>query len=106
MLNNKEFLYELNNYVSPAAGYKASICLSPFHHRLQSLLTVLNWFLLLLVACMCLLLLYSKLCLKPPLKKDKTKIVMTNGSLMNVERIAECTYWNILQYLCPAPSDY
>ena len=71
MLNNKEFLYELNNYVSPAAGYKANICLSPFHHRLQWLLAVLNWFLLLLVACMCLLLLYSKLCLKPLLKKDR-----------------------------------
>ena len=31
---------------------------------------------------------YSKTCLKRPLKKDKTK---TNGSLMKVESIAECS---------------
>ena len=31
-------------------------------------------------------------------KKDKTKILMTNGSLMKVESIAECSPWNILQY--------
>ena len=35
---------------------------------------------------------YSKTCLKQPLKKDKTKILITNGSLKKVERIAEC-YW-------------
>ena len=29
---------------------------------------------------------YSKTCLKGPLKKDKTKILMTNGSLMKIER--------------------
>ena len=29
---------------------------------------------------------------------DKTKILMTNGSLMNVESIAECFTWNIQQY--------
>ena len=34
---------------------------------------------------------YSKPCLKRPLKIDKTKILMTHGSLMNVERIAECS---------------
>ena len=32
---------------------------------------------------------YSKTCLKQPLKKDKTKILITNGSLMKVKRIAE-----------------
>ena len=32
---------------------------------------------------------YSKTCLKQPLKKDKTKLFITNGSLMKVERIAE-----------------
>ena len=32
----------------------------------------------------------SKTCVKLSLKKDKTKILMTNGSLMNVESIAEC----------------
>ena len=31
-------------------------------------------------------------------KIDKTKVLMTNGSLMKVERIAECTLWSILQY--------
>ena len=31
-------------------------------------------------------------------KVDKTKILMTNGSLMKVESIAECSPWSILQY--------
>ena len=30
-------------------------------------------------------------------KIDKTKILMTNGSLMKVESIAECSPWSILQ---------
>ena len=35
--------------------------------------------------------LYSKACVKRPLKKkDKTKILMTNGSLIKVKSIAEC----------------
>ena len=34
---------------------------------------------------------YSKTGLKQPLKKDKTKILIKNGSLMKVERIAECS---------------
>ena len=33
---------------------------------------------------------YNKTCLKQPLKKDKTKIFITNGSLMKVKSIAEC----------------
>ena len=41
---------------------------------------------------------YSKACLKQPLKKDKTKTLITNGSLMKVEGIAECSLWSILQY--------
>ena len=43
---------------------------------------------------------YSKTCLKRPLKIDKTKILMTNGSLMNSEgqSIAECSPWTILHY--------
>ena len=48
---------------------------------------------------------YSKTCLKQPLKKDKTKILIKNGSLMKVERIAECSPWSILQYFWPALSD-
>ena len=31
-------------------------------------------------------------------KIDKTKILMTNGSLMKVESIAECSLWSSLQY--------
>ena len=31
-------------------------------------------------------------------KIDKTKILMTNGSLMTVESISECSPWSILQY--------
>ena len=31
-------------------------------------------------------------------KIDKTNISMTNGSLMKVESIAECSPWSILQY--------
>ena len=34
---------------------------------------------------------YNKTCLKRPLKIDKTKILMTNGNLMKVESIAECS---------------
>ena len=35
---------------------------------------------------------YSKTCLKRPLKKkDKTKVLNTNGRLMKVESIAECS---------------
>ena len=41
---------------------------------------------------------YSKTCPKQPFKKDKTKILIKNGSLMKVERIAECSPWSILQY--------
>ena len=32
---------------------------------------------------------YSKTCLKRPLKIDKTKILKTNGSLMNFKSIAD-----------------
>ena len=40
-------------------------------------------------------------------KIDKTKFLMTNGSLMlKVESIAECSPWSILQYFRPALSDY
>ena len=34
---------------------------------------------------------YSKTCVKWPLKIDKTKILMTNGSLMKVKSVAECS---------------
>ena len=36
--------------------------------------------------------------LKGHLKIDTTKTLMTNGSLMKVESIAECSPWSILQY--------
>ena len=32
-------------------------------------------------------------------KIDKTKILMTSGSLMKVKCIAECSPWSILQYI-------
>ena len=42
-------------------------------------------------------------------KIDKTKVLKTNGSLMKVESIAECSLrmlsWSILQYFWPALSD-
>ena len=41
---------------------------------------------------------YSKTCLKQPLKKDKTKILIINGSLMKVKSIAKCSPWSILRY--------
>ena len=31
-------------------------------------------------------------------KIDKTNILMTNGSFMKIESIAECSPWSILQY--------
>ena len=39
-----------------------------------------------------------KLVLSGHSKIDKTKTLMTNGSLMKVESIAECSPWSILQY--------
>ena len=42
-------------------------------------------------------LVFSKTCVKRPLK-NRHNILMTNGSLMKVESIAECSTWNILQY--------
>ena len=36
---------------------------------------------------------------------DKTKILMTNGSLMKVKSIAECSPWSILRCFWPALSD-
>ena len=39
-------------------------------------------------------------------KIEKTKILMTNCSLMKVERIAECSPWSIVQYFWPALSNY
>ena len=38
-------------------------------------------------------------------KIDNTKIIMTNGSLMKVESIAECSPLSILQYFLPALSE-
>ena len=35
---------------------------------------------------------------KRPLKIDKNTTLMTNGSLMKVESIAECSFWSIMQY--------
>ena len=48
---------------------------------------------------------YSKTCIKRPLKIDKTKVLMDNYSLMKVESIAECSKESILQYFWPALSD-
>ena len=44
------------------------------------------------------MILYSKTCVKRPLINRQTKILMTNGSLMKVKSIAECSCWSILQY--------
>ena len=38
-------------------------------------------------------------------KIDKAKHFMTNGSLMKVKSIAECSPWSFLQYFWPALSD-
>ena len=38
-------------------------------------------------------------------KIDKTKIWTTNGSVMKVKNIAECSTWSILQYFWPALSN-
>ena len=46
-----------------------------------------------------------KLVLSDHSKMDKTKIFMTNDSLMKVKSIAECSYWRILQYFWPALND-
>ena len=38
-------------------------------------------------------------------KIDKTRMLITNGTLMKVKSIAECSPWSILQYFWPALSD-
>ena len=48
---------------------------------------------------------YSRTFLCRPLKIDKTKVLTTNGSIMKVESIAECSPWTILQYFWPALSN-
>ena len=48
---------------------------------------------------------YSKTCVIIYSKIDKAKILMTNGSLMKVKSIAECSKGSILQYFRPALSD-
>ena len=47
----------------------------------------------------------KNLCKNSHSKIDITKISMTNGSLMKVESIAECSPWSILQYFWSALSD-
>ena len=49
--------------------------------------------------------LYSKTCLKGPLKIEETKVLMANSSLMKVESIAECSKGSILQYFWLALSN-
>ena len=44
------------------------------------------------------LIVYSKTCLKRPLKNRQTKMLMANGTFMKVKSIAECSPWSILQY--------
>ena len=43
---------------------------------------------------------YSKTCLKRPLKIDKIKVLMENGSLMKVESIAECLEHSAILLTC------
>ena len=51
-------------------------------------------------------LLYSKTCVKRPLKNCENKdLKIKTGSLMKVESIAECSPWSILQYFWTALSD-
>ena len=50
-------------------------------------------------------LIYSKTRHKRPLKNRKKAVLMTNGSLMKVQSIAECSPWSILQYFWPALRD-
>ena len=44
------------------------------------------------------IIMYSKTCLKGHCKIEKTKILMTKGNLLKVQRIAKCSPWSILQY--------
>ena len=45
-----------------------------------------------------------KTCVNGHSKTDKTKILMTNGSLMKFKSIAECSPWSILQCFWPSLS--
>ena len=48
---------------------------------------------------------YSKTCGKRPPKNRENKGLKTNGCLMKVETIAECSRWNILPNFWPALSN-
>ena len=47
---------------------------------------------------------YSKTCLKWPLKKDQKLVLKNDNRLMQVESIAECSKGSILQYFQPSLS--
>ena len=48
---------------------------------------------------------YSKTCLKRPLKNRQNKGLNYKDILMKFESIAECSPWSILQYFWPALSE-
>ena len=67
------------------------------HEKIPSLQNVLKLFFFEALVVMkdlpavTLYVIYSKTCVKRPLKIDKTNILMTNSSLMKVESFAECS---------------
>ena len=50
------------------------------------------------------MIIYSKTCLKRPLKKKTKMGFKTDFCLMQVKSIAECSPWSILQYFRPSLS--
>ena len=72
--------------------YSSNLSPTTYFNKDQSLLTTdLNWAVVKNTD-------YSKTCVKWPLKNRQKIILMTNGSLMQVESFAECSPWSILQY--------
>ena len=69
-----------------------------FRSSLSYHLSLKPLFYLFLSGCFSQVLLYVKPVLSNHLKIDKTKVILGNGSLMEVESIAKSSPWSILQY--------
>ena len=83
--------------VGPIILFLPTVCSTPFPRKCPNIpIYFACYFYVQLNLC--------KSFVKRPLKKD-IKILMTNGSLMKVKCIAECSPWSILQYFSPALSN-
>ena len=74
----------------------ANVCFSIYLKYIVSKQMIKNGFLFTFFIIPCK---YSKTCVKQITRKDKTKRLLTNGSLMKVKNISKCSKGSILQYV-------